>query len=254
MRLTVLGASPWVQNPGGACSGYLVETQGIRLLLDCGPGVVGKLRQHLELDDLDAILISHLHADHCFDLMPYHHGLRYGPCVGSERRPALYVPPDDPERIGLLAALHSADGLELFAEMFRLGIYLADEPLRLGDVVVQFRRMQHYVPTYGMRIESGGRVLIYSADTGPCQAVEGLAQGGDLFVCEATFLTTDELPRERGHLTAAEAGAIANRAGVGRLILTHFLRGANDERRRAEAAAAFGGEVLLAEEGRTYQV
>lgn len=254
MRVTVLGASPWVQNAGGACSGYLVDTPATRLLLDCGSGVVGKLRQHCELPDVDAILISHLHADHCFDLVPYYHGLRYTPGDPNERRPALYLPPDDSDRLGLLAGLYSDAGLDFFADAFRLAMYPADGSIQIGDVVMHFRRVQHYIPTYAMRIESAGRVLIYSADTGPCQAIEDLARAGDLLVCEASFLTRDVAPQDRGHMAAAEAGAVAAQAGVKRLMLTHFLRGADDQRWREEAETTFGDGVLLAQEGRTYQV
>lgn len=254
MRLTVLGASPWVQNPGGACSGYLVETPTTRLLLDCGSGVVGKLRQHCELSDIDAILISHLHADHCFDLVAYYHGLRYTLGNSNRRRLALYLPPDHPDRLGLLAGFYSEAGLDFFADAFRIEVYPADGSVQIGDTVIHFRRVQHYVSTYAMRIESAGRVLIYSADTGPCQAIEELARSGDLFVCEAAFLTRDIAPEDQGHMAAAEAGAIAARAGVKRLILTHFLRGADDQSRREEAEATFDSPVLLAEEGRTYRV
>jgi ribonuclease BN (tRNA processing enzyme) len=254
MRLTVLGASPWVQNPGGACSGYLVETPETRLLLDCGSGVVGKLRQHCKLPDVDAILISHLHADHCFDLLPYHHGLRYGPGDPDGRRPALYLPPDDLERAGLLVSPFSDAGLDFFADVFRVETYPADDLIRIGDTVVHFRGVDHYIPTCAMRIESAGCVLIYSADTGPCQAIEELARGSDLFLCEASLLVRDAASEDWGHMAAAEAGAIAMRAGAKRLMLTHFLRGVEDERRCAEAQRAFGGQVVLAEEGRTYQV
>jgi len=254
MRLTVLGASPWVQNPGGACSGYLVETSESRLLLDCGPGVVGKLRQHVELGDVDAIFISHRHPDHCFDLVPYEHGLRYGPGSVGERRPSLYVPPDDPERIGLLTAIYSDAGLDVLEEAFHLSAYPADDAVQIGDAVIRFRQVRHYIPTYAMRIESAGRVLIYSADSGPCEALEDLAQGGDLLVCEDTFVAPEGLPEERGHMAASEAGTVARRGRVDRLMLTHFLRGADDERRRAEAERAFGKRVMLAEEGQTYLV
>lgn len=254
MRLTVLGASPWVQNPGGACSGYLVETPGARLLLDCGSGVVGNLRRHCELPDVDAIFISHLHPDHCFDLVPFRYGLRYPPGGPGVKRPTLFLPPDEPERLGRLAGLSSDAGLDFFADAFHLETYSATDSIRLGDVVVSCAPVQHYVPTYSMRIESAGRVLIYSADTGPCQAIEALAEAGNLFVCEASFLRRDMAPEDDGHMAAAEAGQIAEQAGVDQLLLTHFVRGPDDEARLREAKGTFSGRVELAREGDTYQV
>jgi ribonuclease BN (tRNA processing enzyme) len=254
MRVTILGASPWTQNAGGACSGYLVETPATRLLLDCGSGVVGKLLQFTRLEDVDAVLISHFHSDHCFDLVPYYHGLRYGPGSIAAGLPTLYLPPGGREQVGELVAVYNAPDPDYFADGFELATYPADGTIRVGDAVIILRSVRHYIPTYGMRIESGGRVLIYSADTGPCPALEALARDADLCICEATFVTRDEAPEAGGHLAAAEAGAIAARAGVRQLMLTHFLRGADDERRRQAAEKAFGRGVLLAEEGRTYDL
>lgn len=254
MRVSVLGASPWTQNPGGACSGYLVETPSTRLLLDCGSGVVGKLLQFSRLEDVDAVLISHFHSDHCFDLVPYYYGLRYGPGNTGAGRPTLFLPPEGRDQVGGLVAVHSEPDPDYFTDGFELTTYPADGSVRIGDAEVVFRPMRHYIPAFGMRIEFGGRVLTYSADTGPCTALETLARDADLFICEATFVTRDEARDATGHLTAAEAGAIAGRAGARVLMLTHYLRGPDDERRRQAAAKAFGADVLLAEEGQTYDL
>src|ERR671938_80997 len=134
MRITVLGKSPAWQDADGACSGYLVEGGGARLLLDCGPGVFGKLRRFVDYVDVDAVVISHLHADHIFDLVPYASGLRYAPRqqpVPVDGWPGT----DDPARPRLLAPA----GARAAAALRRRAALRADE----RDRGVRGRRAVH---------------------------------------------------------------------------------------------------------------
>lgn len=249
MRAIILGASPACPNPGGACSGYLVEQDGVRLLVDCGTGVLGALRQHVDYDGIFAILISHMHADHFFDLVPYRYGLKYG-LRQPKQRPLLYLPPDGKEILDATASLFG-DANSFFSEVFDVRDYDPQTELEVGKLRVRFARTRHYVPTYAMLIV-GRKVLAYSADTGPCEEVASLAAGADLFICEAGQHSLMEVRQERGHLTASEAGMLARQAKVRKLLVTHFWKNGDEGHLLADAQKSFGGDTELAVEGRTH--
>jgi ribonuclease BN (tRNA processing enzyme) len=252
VRITVLGKSPAWQDAGGACSGYLVETGGCRLLLDCGNGVFAKLRSVCDFTGVDAVVISHLHADHFIDLVPYSYALAYSHRareVGA--RPALYVPPGG--RATLRRITGAWDAEDLIEQAFEVHEYDAAMPLQLGDLRVRFHEVPHFIRTHAVRIENAGSAFTYGADCSPNDEIVAFARETDLLMLEATL----ELPEEgdrRGHLTPGEAAEHAARAGARRLVLTHFS-GDHDERQALAAArAAFDGPVELAHEGAVYEV
>jgi ribonuclease BN (tRNA processing enzyme) len=219
VRLIVVGCSPAWPNPGGAQSGYLVEGSG-RLLLDCGPGVLARLR----LGDggwpsVDAIAITHWHLDHWGDLVPWVWGTLFrGASTGP--KPELWLPPEGRERLaGFGAGLGSAT---MWERAFELHDYRDDEPFEAAGATIRPVRLPHYtLRTYGLRVESGGRSLAYSGDSGPSERLPELARDADLFLCEAT-LERGELDGEpRGHLSADEACAAFAASGARRLLLTH---------------------------------
>lgn len=207
MKLTVVGCSPAWPNPGGAHSGYLVEQDGTRILVDCGPGVLSRLRAAEGWPPLDAIVISHFHLDHFGDLVPWTWGVLMGPGVGC----ALWVPPSG--RAQLMPDME---------KVFDVAEYVDGERFDAAGFAITPRRVQHYSqPTWGLRIERGGNVVAYSADTAPAPALIELARDADLLLCEAT-LGEDEHDREpRGHMRASEAAAAALAANAKRLILVH---------------------------------
>ncbi len=252
--LVELGASPAFANPGGACAGHLVRTEATALLLDCGFGVAGRLRSHLEPWELAAIVISHLHPDHYMDLIPLRYGLKYHPRPSRAPLP-LWLPPGGIERLRDVG--QAVDGNPaFFDDEFDLHEYRAGDRLTLGEVELALSRVQHYIPSHAMRLSAQGRLLVYSADVAPCQELVEAARGADLFLCEASLFSPaeDEAdPSRRGHLTAAEAGEIARAAGVGRLLLTHCPSDRRQERHQA-AAQAFGGAVAFAVEGQQYVI
>jgi ribonuclease BN (tRNA processing enzyme) len=215
VRLRVIGSSPAWPNPGGACSGYLVDE---RLLLDCGPGVLAKLREREPWPPLEAIAITHLHLDHWGDLVPWVWGSLFGPGAGAPR-PALWLPPGSRETLRpILARLGSEDMLE---RVFDVAEYEPGTPFEAGGATVTATRVVHYdIEAYGFRVE-GDRVLAYSGDTGPCAGLDALARDADLFVCEATLERGPDEGPVRGHLAPEEAAAAATRAGARRLLLTH---------------------------------
>lgn len=260
MRITVLGKSPSWQDADGACSGYLIEEEGYALLLDCGNGVFSKLRHYREYVDVDAVLISHLHADHFLDLVPFSYALQYAPRqqstavagwpgTNTPARPRLYAPTGAGAMFRRLVACWGEH--ELVERAFALSEYDGPDELALGPLAVRFCEVPHYTRTFAAAIANGSGRLTYSADCAPNQQLIEFARGSDVLLIEAT-LTHPEPMGERGHLTPAEAGEHGRRAGARRLVLTHFSDELDPECAREEAAAAYGGPVELAHEGAVY--
>jgi ribonuclease BN (tRNA processing enzyme) len=228
-----------------------VEESGARVLLDCGSGVLSNLRKHIEFQDLSAIIISHIHADHCFDLLSLRTALRM-----DMRRPLqtplpVFLPPGaTPGLIAIATATGHAE--DFFSGAFDIQEYSPDKPLNLNGMQFTFAPTKHRIPTFGVRIEGDG-VLAYSADSGVCDELPRLARRAGLFLCEATFQRETNFPN-RPHLKASEAGEIASTAGVGKLLLTHIWHQLDPRRSVTEASAAYKGSIEPAEEGATYIV
>jgi ribonuclease BN (tRNA processing enzyme) len=263
VRLIVLGKSPSWQDVGGACSGYLVEQDGYALLLDCGNGVFSKLRRFCDYVAVAAVLISHLHADHFLDLIPFSYALTYAPrqqpvpvagWPGTSRpaRPRLYAPVGAAEFFRQLVGCWGHE--DLIERAFELHEYDASDELELGPLAARFCEVPHYTPSYAVELSGGnGTRLTYSGDCSPNNKLVGFARGTDMLLIEAT-LPRPERTGLRGHLTPREAGEHGRRAGARRLVLTHFSDELDQTWALEEAGAAFGGEVELAHEGAIYTV
>jgi ribonuclease BN (tRNA processing enzyme) len=215
VRLTVIGSSPAWPNPGGACSGYLVDG---RLLLDCGPGVLAKLREREPWPTVEAIAITHLHLDHWGDLVPWVWGSLFGPGAKAET-PELWLPPRATAQLEpVLEILGGADMLE---RAFHVREYEPRVPFTAAGLEVTAVPVHHYdMRAFGFRIE-GDRVLAYSGDSGPCEALEEIARDADLLLSEATLENDGYDGPGRGHLSPQEAQEAAAGARVLRTILTH---------------------------------
>jgi ribonuclease BN (tRNA processing enzyme) len=263
VRITVLGKSPSWQDVGGACSGYLVEEEGVAVLLDCGNGVFGKLRQHIDYTDVDAVVISHLHADHFLDLVPYSYALTYAP---RQQPVPVHVWPgtDAPARPRLIVPTGATDifrrvvgawgNEDLIENAFDLCEFAVDETPEVGPLRLRFREVPHFTITYAVELSTaGGGRLTYGADSAPNEDLVGFAAGSDLLIVEGT-LPRPEREGPRGHLTPGEAGDHGRRAGVKRLVLTHISDELDPEWARGEAEQAFGGRVEVAAEGAVYEV
>jgi ribonuclease BN (tRNA processing enzyme) len=217
VKLTVVGCSPAWPNPGGAQSGYLVEGSG-RLLLDCGPGVLARLRKREPWPLVDAIALTHFHLDHWGDLVPWIFGASFGAGRGATR-PELWVPPGG----GATLAAHGENlGFgERYREAFDLREYEEGVPFGTAGFEVTPVRLLHYQErTFGLRVTDGRATIAYSGDTAPTPSLEELARDADLLLCEAT-LADSEPPEERGHLSADEAVAAFEASGAKRLVVIH---------------------------------
>lgn len=250
MELVVLGSSASCPAAGDACSGYLVRQGATQLLVDCGSGVLGKLFQHTRIEDVTAILISHFHPDHFLDLVTLRYGLRYG--QAGAPKPRLLLPPAG---IGYLRQVGMAlrGTQDYFTGNYEVEEYNPAASLRLGDLTVDFERTAHDIPTWSMAFEGEGR-LVYSSDTSPCPALEDFATAADLFLCESTYPADPDGITTYNHLRSVEAAAMAQRANVGRLVLTHFWAGFPRERFGREAEQVLGKPVELAASGRSFDV
>lgn len=254
MRFTVLGRSPARPNPGEACAGYLVESDGARVLVDIGPGVVAQLLCHREPSELDAVVVSHMHSDHMLDLVTMRYAFPWIPRPPHERL-RVVVPPGSADQLTALA--RGAGGSRHLESVMRLEEHDGTSPLTVGGIRLTPVATQHYIPCWGFRTEADGRVLAYTADTAPCEGLRDLADGADVLLSEATLRSLDEdatPPEPRGHLLPAEAGAAAREARAGRLVLTHLPVEDGGEGARTDAAAAYGAAVDVAEPGATYEV
>ncbi|MFE7135974.1 MBL fold metallo-hydrolase [Streptomyces sp. NPDC057638] len=250
MKLTVVGCSGSFPSVESACSSYLVEADGFRLLLDMGNGALGELQRHIGLYDLDAIVLSHLHADHCIDMCGYFVARYYRHDGGPLAALPVYGPEGTEER--LTTAYADTPSPTAMRSVFDFHT-LKPGSFEIGPFSVRTDRVAHPVEAYGFRLEHGGRTLTYSGDTGVCENLHKLADGADLFLCEASFVHGKEAIPDL-HLNGREAGEQAERAGVRRLVLTHIPPWTDGERNLADARAVYRGPAEIAAPGRVYEV
>lgn len=247
--LTVLGCAGSHTGAGRMCSGYLLEADGLTLLLDAGNGSTGNLQREHHLGDLDAIVVSHRHVDHCIDLIGCYYNLRFDPSFTG--RMPLYAAAEVHE---LLTGMLSNDAPMSFDDVFAHQQIGHGDELSIGPAHLCFARSLHPVPTVSTRIEVAGTSLVYSGDSAGGPDLVEIARGADLFLCEATWAgDPGDYPPDI-HLTGAQAGAIAAEAGVGRLVLTHIAGGTDRDAVLAEAQQAYDGPVELAEDLARYHI
>jgi ribonuclease BN (tRNA processing enzyme) len=263
LKVTVLGKSPSWQDAGGACSGYLIQAGDSNVLLDCGNGVFAKLREQIDYVDVDAVLISHLHADHWLDLVPYSYALTYSPRqqpvpvhvwsgTDTPARPQLIAPPGAGEMFRRVVGAWGND--DLIENAFALSEYAPGDTVEVGPVRATFEEVPHFMQTFAVDLTTrGGGRLTYGADSRPGDEIVEIARDTDLLLIEAT-LPRPERTGIRGHMTPAEAGEHARQAGAQRVVLTHISDELGDEWARTEAEKTFKGPVEVAREGASYEV
>ncbi len=249
MKLTVVGCSGSFPGPDSPASCYLVEADGQRILLDLGSGALGHLARHTDIYAVRAVLLSHLHPDHCFDLAGLFVARHYHP-GGVTGRISVYGPVGVAAR---MAGAYDGDRPDALEEQFEYVEWAEGTPRQIGPFQVTVARVAHPRQCFAIRVEHDGRSLVYSGDTGPCQALVDLARGADLLLCEASYVEGSDNPPDQ-HLTGAQAGEHAERAGVPRLVVTHVPPWYDGPHALDEARSTFHGELHLARPGASYDV
>jgi ribonuclease BN (tRNA processing enzyme) len=257
VKVTVIGCSGSYPGPDSPASCYLLEAEHDdgtgsrtwRVLLDLGSGALGVLQRYADPLSIDAVLLSHLHADHCLDLCGYYVMRKYHP-GGPQRRLPVWGPSETPGRMARAYDLPEDPGM---THEFDFRSWTGGQSVTIGPFVVEPVAVDHPVEAYGLRIRVGERVLAYTGDTGPCQALVELAAGADLLLAEASFRDGDANP-EAIHLTGTDCGELAGKAGVGRLVITHVPPWFDKPAMLAEAQAVWDGPAGLATQGAAYDL
>ncbi|HEY7283694.1 MAG TPA: MBL fold metallo-hydrolase [Actinomycetota bacterium] len=241
MRVRVLGGCGAWPAAGQACSGYLVELDGFRLLVDPGYATFPRLLELVPAERVDAVLVSHGHPDHCADLHP----LLRARTLRDEPAPPLPVH-TMPNALGRVLAL---DRPGLLDDAYRLVEFAPGDGFGIGPFDVRTFPLPHSLPNAGLRLVAGGRTLAYTGDTGPSPELPELARNADVFLAEASF--ADEVPAASASTlsSAGQMAQTAGHAGVAHLILTHLLPGTDPARSEDVARAIFDGEVTVARAG-----
>jgi len=243
VKWTILGKSGGFPAPGGATSGYLLQHENRNILVDCGSGVLANLFRYINIDSLDAVIITHLHYDHISDLQL----LRYTVDLNRRHeRPVKAIPvfaPASPEPVASLL---------LTDESLVMGQVTDGTELDMFGINVRFSLMEHPVESYAVSFENNNRKIVYSGDTIPCDNLRQILKGADLAVLDAGSLERYRKP-VMAHMTAAECGELAKAAGVHKLVLSHLLPLYDEQEILSEGRTKFA-EAVLAENGDSYEI
>ncbi|MES2093620.1 MAG: MBL fold metallo-hydrolase [Actinomycetota bacterium] len=230
MKLTILGTATPYPRPDNPCSGYLVQHGDTSVWMDAGTGTLAELQRHLSFAELDAIWISHAHADHAADLLTAYYALRFADVTRTRPLPLIGPPGLVDRMVGFLGHRSASVIPEVF-EVTEMGGW---QGRVVGDVTLSWGPVDHGMPAFGLRAEAGGSTLAYSGDSARCEGLVELAEGADLFLCEAG--ASQHPSGGAVHCTPEDAARLAREAGVNRLVLTHIApteTGAPDARARA---------------------
>lgn len=252
MKITVIGAAAAFPGSGEICSGYLVQEDNINLLIDCGNGVLSSLQNHIKLTEITDIYISHMHADHFFDLVPFRYSLYYRFGVSKENRPKLYLPPDG---IGVLNQIveYFSETDSFIEDAFDSVEYTPGEKIQLSDFQLLPVKVKHYIPSYGVAV-IGRNKFAYSSDTGICDGLSEIAQDADFMVCHVGNTLVNDISNNWGHLYPIQAGELAEAASVKHLLLSHIRPDNEKELFKTEAAKRYHGLLDIARVGDIYEI
>lgn len=247
VELTIIGCSGSASGPDNPASCYLVHHEGFNLVLDLGPGGFGGLWGHLDLRSVNAIALSHLHPDHCLDLCAFNVAALYSPTAPWERIP-VHGPAYTPERMSHAFAAGADEDVAWAVD------FVPWQPTQqVGPFTVTAVPAPHSTEAWSLRLETDGRSLVYSGDTGPSAGLVELARGADLLLAEAAFMHSDDLPPDL-HLSGRQAAEHAAAADVRTLVITHVPPWHDVAEVYAEARPHFDGELVLARPGLTLRL
>ncbi len=249
LELTVLGSAGSHTGVGRACSGYLVRHGDTNVLLDAGNGSTANLQRFVGFADLDAIVISHRHVDHCVDLVGAYYALKFGPDAGSRLPVYGAAEVDD-----ALAGFMQRDTALAISDVYDLHTVAGGDTIEVGSMHLRIADAVHLTPAISVRVEVEGATLVYSGDTAGIPELIEVARGADLLLCEATWAGDREDYPPGIHLTGRDAALVAQEAGVGKLLLTHVIGSTDRDRLLAEAMEIFDGPVELAEDLEVHRV
>ncbi|WP_121255083.1 MBL fold metallo-hydrolase [Nocardioides ferulae] len=255
MRLTVVGCSGSFPGPDSPASCYLLEAEHDdgdgartwRVLLDLGNGALGALHRYADPLAIDAVLLSHLHADHCLDLCGYYVLRKYHP-RGAQPPIPVWGPEGTADRMARAYDLPAQPGM---SEEFAFRVWSG--PVAIGPFTVEPVEVDHPVPAFGMRVSADGSTIGYTGDTGPCEGVDRIAEDVDLLLAEASFRHGDPNPPNL-HLTGTDCGDVARRMRSRRLVLTHVPPWYDPQVSLGEAWGVFDGPIELARSGAVYEL
>jgi ribonuclease BN (tRNA processing enzyme) len=258
VRLTILGCSGSIPGPNTAASGYLIEADDFLLGLELGNGTLAQLQRVRNPFDLDALVLSHLHPDHCADFSALTVLRRYHPAPPYPDRPhrlPVYAPQDAPARLANAYAPNEEERAETdLSDVYTFHALSSEraEPVQIGPFQVSAIRVDHPTPAFGIRLTHNGTTIAYTGDTGPCAALDELAGDVDVLLSEASWTHAPDRP-PGVHLSGKQAGELALRAGAGRLLLTHIAPWTDRDAVLREALGVFP-KTIAVEQGAVYDL
>lgn len=230
MKLTILGNNGPYPAAGGACSGYLLRGGGVNILIDCGNGVLSNLQKFASFEELDAIILTHLHSDHISDMMVLKYAVQIKKKRGLfDKNLTVYASPEPAEEYKRLDVSDAFDLKPITGELV----------LNVGAVRMTFARMKHPSPDFAVSAEHDGKRFVFSGDTSWTEDIIAFARNADVLMLDAGLFAREKKDDNVPHLTAEECGIVARRAGAGRLLLTHFWPEADVNELANEAKANF---------------
>lgn len=243
MKLTVIGYWGAFPNKNEATSGYLINSGDYNILVDCGSGVLSAVQNYIDLSKIDAVILSHFHADHISDVYCLQYEAYLSLKINIRKKPLEIYAHDLDSKFNDLNYKNATVAKRIDDKTV----------LNFGDLNVSFKKVTHEVPCFAMRFQENNKVITYSADTEWCNEIIDLSNGADLFICE-TSLFNNLKGQVSGHLTAGEVGKVANMSKVKKLLLTHFPHYGNLEQLVAESKEEFKGKIYKAKTGLIFEL